>query len=161
MRWTVAALAAIVVAIGVARGAGYGAFVVTSGSMAPSIPVGSLIVVQAELPESVSVGDVITYALPDRVVTHRVQGISEQDGHLAFVTRGDANDVDDPWLAEPQGDVGIVRTATPSAGFVVAAVQSWWRVIAAALLVWLLLETLAARLRERHPQAPMQRPAHV
>ena len=161
MRWTVGALAAVVIAVGVARGAGYAAFVVTSGSMAPSIPVGSLIVVQSVLPESIGVGEVITYAIADRIVTHRVQQISDEDGRVAFVTGGDANDVADPWLAEPQGEVGAVRAAIPTLGFVIAAIQSWWRILAAALLLWLLLETLATRLRERRPQTPFHRPAHV
>ena len=161
MRWTVGVLVALLLAIGAARLLGYGAFVVTSGSMAPSIAVGSLTLVQGVPPASIVVGDVITYALPDRIVTHRVQNISEQDGRVAFVTRGDANNVVDPWLAEPQGDVGAVRAVVPFAGFVVAATQSWWRVIAAALLVWLLLETLAARLREHRSPGAIGHPVHV
>jgi signal peptidase I len=161
VRWTAGVLIALVLGVGAARLLGYSAFVVTSGSMSPSIAVGSLIVVQSARPESVSVGQVITYALPDRIVTHRVEAISEQDGHLAFVTRGDANDVSDPWLAEPQGDIGAVRVTVPLAGFIVAAVQSWWRVIAAGLLVWLLLEAVASRLREHGVPAAIGRPAHV
>jgi signal peptidase len=161
VRWTASVLIALVLAIGAARLAGYGAFVVTSGSMSPSIAVGSLTVVQAVRPETIGVGDVITYALPDRIVTHRVQAVSAEDGRVAFVTRGDANDVADPWLAEPQGEVGAVRAVLPYAGYAVAAIQSWWRVIAAALLVWLLLETLATRVRERRAPVPMQRPARA
>jgi signal peptidase I len=161
VRWTAGVLIALVLLVGAARLLGYSAFVVTSGSMSPSIAVGSLIVVQSARPESVSVGQVITYALPDRIVTHRVEAISEQDGRVAFVTRGDANDVVDPWLAEPQGDVGAVRAAVPLAGFIVAAIQSWWRIIAAALLVWLLLETLASRLRQHHSPVAIGHPAHV
>jgi signal peptidase I len=161
MRWTAAALMALVLGVGGARLLGYDAFVVTSGSMAPTIAVGSLIVVQAVPPVSIGVGDVVTYALPDRVVTHRVQQISQEDGRVAFVTRGDANDVTDPWLAEPQGTVGALRAVVPFAGFAVAAVQAWWRLIAAALLAWLLIESLAVRLRERGPRAVMRHPAHV
>ena len=161
MRWTAGILIALVLAIGAARLAGYGAFVVTSGSMSPSIAVGALTVVQSVRPETIGVGDVITYALPDRIVTHRVQAVSAEDGRIAFVTRGDANDVADPWLAEPQGEVGAVRAAIPFAGFLVVTIQSWWRVIAAALLVWLLLETLATRLREHRSPGVIRHPVHV
>jgi signal peptidase len=157
----VAPLIVLLVAIGGARLLGFEAFVVTSGSMEPSIAVGSLILVQAVRPDSVGVGDVITYALPDRTVTHRVEGISQQDGRVAFVTRGDANDVADPWLAEPRDEVGAVRATVPLLGLAVAAIQSWWRAIAAALLAWLLIEWLTGQVRERGPRAAMRRPAHV
>ncbi len=141
-------LAVALAAVG-ARLAGYSAYVVTSGSMEPAIAVGSLVVAQGVRPEDVRVHDVVTYALRDRLVTHRVREIVARDGHVAFVTRGDANDVVDPWLAEPDRDVGRVRVAVPLAGFVVAAIQTWWRLIAWSLLAWLILDMLAPRFRHR------------
>ncbi len=151
MRTTIGVVILLAVALAVvgARLAGYSAYVVTSGSMEPAIAVGSLVVAQGVRSEDVRAGDVVTYALRDRLVTHRVQDIVARDGHIAFVTRGDANDVADPWLAEPVRDVGMVRVAFPLAGFVVAAVQAWWRLIASSLLVWLMLDVLASRIRHR------------
>jgi signal peptidase I len=128
---------------------GYGAYVVTSGSMEPAIPMGALVVDQAAPAQSIQPGEVITYTLPDRVVTHRVDSVAERDGRTVFVTRGDANSVADPWLAEPDGDVGAVRMTVPFLGFFVAAAQSWWRPLALALVMWLFLDAAATRMR-RH-----------
>jgi len=145
----ISAVLAFGIALGCARLIGYSGYVVTSGSMAPAIAVGSLIVVEATRPETVRVDDVITYTLPDRVVTHRVRLILPTDGRVAFQTRGDANDAADPLLVEPDRDVGAVRVVIPFAGFVVAAAQAWWRVIALVLLAWVLVEVVAVRLRGR------------
>jgi signal peptidase I len=65
---------------------------ITSGSMLPSIPVGS--VVYYTPVEQVAVGDVIVFydTLADSDVTHRVVGIAD-DGSL--LTQGDNNDTAD------------------------------------------------------------------
>lgn len=150
MRSTVATfigLAVLATALVGMRFLGYGVYVVTSGSMEPTIPMGSLIVAQAVRPENIQPGDVITYALPDRVVTHRVESIADRDGHVAFVTRGDANAAADPWLAAPDGDVGDVHASLPLVGFAVAGAQAWWRPLALALLAWLLFDTVTTRVR--------------
>lgn len=150
MRSTVTIVVALVVlatALVGMRFLGYGVYVVTSGSMAPGIPLGSLVVAQAVRPESIQPGAVITYALPDRVITHRVESIAERDGRVVFVTRGDANPVADPWVVEPDGDVGAVDATLPLVGFVVAGAQAWWRPLALALLGWLLFDTGATRAR--------------
>lgn len=71
---------------------------VLTGSMQPTIPAGSVVVVKQVEPRSIALGDVITYATTDsmtgaaELVTHRVVGI--QPGPV-FVTKGDANQVVD------------------------------------------------------------------
>jgi signal peptidase len=152
------AVLAIAVALASIRMAGYTPYVVASGSMEPTVPAGSVIVVQAIAPEGVRVGDVITFTLPDRIVTHRVTSIATTDLGTTFTTRGDANTATDPWLVRPNGDVGAVRLTIPFLGFVVATTQAWWRLVAVLLLAWLAVEAVVRRLRHdgqrRHvPQA--------
>ena len=150
MRSTIAIVIGLVVlatALVGMRFLGYGVYVVTSGSMEPAIPIGSLIVAQAVRPESIQPGEVITYALPDRVVTHRVESIGDRDGRVVFVTRGDANAVADPWVVQPDGDIGAVDASLPILGFAVAGAQAWWRPLALALLAWLLFDTVTDRAR--------------
>ncbi|MGH3435983.1 MAG: signal peptidase I [Sciscionella sp.] len=71
---------------------------VLTGSMRPAIPAGSVVVVRPVAPESLVVGDVITYATIDPVsghdelVTHRV---AELRPGGVFITKGDANRVPD------------------------------------------------------------------
>lgn len=83
---------------------GWVSLAVLSGSMEPTIPVGSQIVVErlegADDAARIVVGDVITY-LPQpgqsTLVTHRVVEVHRQaDGVTAFTTKGDANDAADP-----------------------------------------------------------------
>lgn len=121
---------------------------VLSGSMEPSLPVGSTVVVRPRPAAEIAVGDVITFTDRDtgsgetRVVTHRVIGIEPGP---AFVTMGDANDAPDPglvqaadvrgvqWYAVPY--VGLLRERlfTPPGAYFAAAVL--FLVVAAYLLV--------------------------
>lgn len=94
------------------------AMAVTSGSMEPGIAVGSLLVVKSIEPETISVGDVITYSgyTTDKLTTHRVLAVSRVKGVLHFQTQGDANDTPDPDLAPAAGVVGLAVLDVPYAG---------------------------------------------
>ena len=77
---------------------GYKEMAVLSGSMEPTIPVGSLVYVKPVEATDLQVGDVCTYYLSDgeTFVTHRVMSINPENQTL--VTQGDAND-------SPDGDI--------------------------------------------------------
>ena len=68
---------------------------VLSGSMEPTIPVGSIVYVKPMEAEQLEPGDVCTFRLSDgsTLVTHRVVSIDHENRTL--VTQGDANDVPD------------------------------------------------------------------
>lgn len=69
---------------------GYTELAVLTGSMQPTIPVGSLIYVKEVEPSTMQMGDVVTYQLEgDTMVTHRVVEVNPDEGYL--VTQGDAN----------------------------------------------------------------------
>lgn len=74
---------------------GYKEMAVLSGSMEPTIPVGSLAYVKPVQAEELQPGDVCTYRLQDgsAFVTHRVMSVDAQAQTL--VTKGDANETDD------------------------------------------------------------------
>jgi signal peptidase len=79
---------------------GYQALPVLTGSMAPAIPTGSLVVVTQIAASEVSVGDVITFHHPQRpqeYVTHRVIAVEESPAGRALTTKGDANAQPDAW----------------------------------------------------------------
>lgn len=80
---------------------GTGFFIISTGSMEPSIPVGSVIFVREVAADKIAVNDIITYLSENMqdIVTHRVMAISEGDGRYVFTTRGDANNTDDSPLA--------------------------------------------------------------
>ena len=80
---------------------GYTELAVLTGSMQPTIPVGSLIYVKEVEPSTLQVGDVITYQLEgDTMVTHRVVEVNPDEGYL--VTQGDANQ-------DPDGQITFAR----------------------------------------------------
>ncbi len=98
------------------RFGGMDSYVVISESMAPTLERGDLVLVApAAAPDAYRPGDVITFREPARgLLTHRVVRMTE-DGS-AYVTRGDANRVDDV-SPVPFGAVeGRVRVVVPAAG---------------------------------------------
>src|SRR5206468_7326916 len=110
----VAAYAALLVA-------GYRPVAVSSGSMRPTLCVGSLAVDKVVDARSVRVGDVITFNDPfvkGRLVTHRVAQIVPTKHGLAYRTKGDANAVRDPWAIRLSDKVGRVALDVPLAGYV-------------------------------------------
>ena len=78
----------------VPRFLGYQSMAVLTGSMEPNYPVGSLIYVKEVEPQTLNVGDVITYRLDsDTVVTHRI--VENHKDKEEVITKGDANNVND------------------------------------------------------------------
>ncbi|UFU03016.1 signal peptidase I [Ruania suaedae] len=70
----------------------------STGSMAPTIPAGSVAVVQEIPATEIEPGDVVTVDRPGALpVTHRVLEILETDGEsVTFTMQGDANEDPDP-----------------------------------------------------------------
>ena len=115
----VVVLAAI--AIVVMLRAGYRPEPVLSGSMVPTMPVGSLVIAKAVPAESVEVGDVITFQSPQnpaKTITHRVARIRTVDGERRYLTKGDANPTRDPWELSLPGKVGERVATVPALGYV-------------------------------------------
>jgi signal peptidase len=90
------------------------AFVVVSGSMAPTLHTGDLVVVERDSTAGYRPGEVITYREAARGrITHRVVGRTA-DGE--YRTRGDANRVDDSDPVPAAAVDGRVRWVVPMAG---------------------------------------------
>lgn len=140
------ALAAFAAALVLARVLGYSAAVVMGGSMAPAVPMGSLILIEPTAPAAVGVGDVITFMLQDRLITHRVVAIDHDDLGIRLMTKGDANDVPDPVAVRAGGAIGAVRLSVPLAGYLLYELQGWWRAMALAIVLALALDTARRRL---------------
>lgn len=139
VRRLIAALAGLVVAVVgivllavvvVPRLVGWVPLTVLSGSMEPSIPTGSQVIVRpvgdtAGI-EHLAVGDVITFLpRPDdsTPVTHRIVGVGfAGDGSRTFTTRGDANASADPDPVGARQVRGEVVYHVPFVGHVAGAV---------------------------------------
>jgi signal peptidase len=122
-----AVLLLLVIGVGPRTGR-YRVLTVLSGSMRPELAVGSMVVVTPEPASSVRPGQVITFErpLPDHeVVTHRVMKVEHEHGNPVVITRGDANNGDDPWRAELVGRTAWrARAVVPGAGHVLELIRS-------------------------------------
>ena len=119
------------------RAMGLATFVVTGGSMEPTIHKGSLVIDEPVTAEKLRLGDVITFDHYDQTTTHRIVGVEGSATGSMFSTKGDANEVTDPEPLSFPGRVGLVKLAVPGLGYAVAWMQYIWRLgatIVAALL---------------------------
>ena len=99
-------------------------FTVVSGSMEPTYSVGDLIYVKTVDPDSVKVGDPITFVLNEDLVvaTHRVVEIDPAERE--FTTKGDANSNVDANPVHFNNLVGVPVFSIPYLGYVSAYIQS-------------------------------------
>ena len=70
-------------------------FIVVTGSMEGTIDGGDFIITKVVDPETLEVGDIISYSIDTSVITHRIIEKTEADGQPAFITKGDANNTED------------------------------------------------------------------
>ena len=98
-------------------------FNVISGSMEPTYSVGDLLYVKEVDPDSVKVGDPITFVLNEDLVvaTHRVVEIDRENNQ--FITKGDANETEDANPVHFNNLVGVPVFAIPLLGYVSAYIQ--------------------------------------
>jgi signal peptidase I len=119
--WTTTlALGVVMVALALLRLGGIQPLVEQSGSMAPELRPGDLLLVSGVPASQVRRGDVITFRDPHglaRTVTHRVLGVRRAaGGRLRVETRGDANRDGEQWLIPASGRVARLRASVHGAG---------------------------------------------
>lgn len=87
-------------------------FIVTSGSMEPAVPTGSIIYTVGK--KVYEKGDVIAFSSNNESISHRIVGLSKLGPQIYFSTKGDANTLQDGDLVLPQSVYGkIVFVLSP------------------------------------------------
>lgn len=118
-----------VLSYGYANVGGFMMFRVVTGSMEPTIPVGSLLVAQQVEIESIQVNDIICFRTQiseiwGEIVTHRVVGMTDSvSGGILLETKGDANLASDIYMVDQTNFLGKVMWHTGD-GSVLADVMS-------------------------------------
>ena len=99
-------------------------FHVVSPSMEPTYSEGDLLYVKEVDPDSVKVGDPITFVLNEDLVvaTHRVVAIDSENRQ--FITKGDANETEDAAPVHFNNLIGVPVFSIPLLGYVSAYIQS-------------------------------------
>lgn len=123
---------------------GHRLYIVESGSMLPALRINSMIIAK-ELPASeIEVGDILSFygKNADVRITHRVVEI-QNDGE-AFITRGDANNTNDPNPVTKDRVIGKIVFSIPLIGLIFKALSN---PIAIAIIVligiaWILIPKL-------------------
>jgi signal peptidase len=103
---------------------GFQPSVVASGSMTPSLQVGDMAVVVHTKPENIQVGDVIQYRGETEPVIHRVIDKYDQGGTTFFITKGDANNAQDPTPVSEKQVVGKSAFVIPKLGWASIGLRS-------------------------------------
>ncbi|WP_369298758.1 signal peptidase I [uncultured Neglectibacter sp.] len=114
---------------------GYSHYIVTTGSMEPSLSPGDLILVKAQ--DEYKLGDVVTFHdSQGATVTHRIMGtVSGQ-----FITQGDANNTEDGDLLSPEKIVGKLQLVLPGAGSVIEFLRSPFGILTLLVIGVLLIK---------------------
>ena len=103
---------------------GYQILTVDSGSMEPNFPEDSLIFVKMVDPSELQADDVITFTVDEKgtLVTHRIVAVLKDE--RSFITRGDANNTNDPNTVPFGNVVGKAELCLPKAGAVFRVVTA-------------------------------------
>ena len=112
----------------------YSLFVVSSGSMEPTIKVGSLIVVNKEY--EIKEQKIITFYRQSQPITHRIVKI---DGNQ-IITKGDANVANDPWTIQKDEIIGEVIITIPYIGYVLFFVRKYYFIVILFMLGWIVIK---------------------
>jgi signal peptidase len=107
---------------------GYMPLISATNTMSPQIENGDLVICQKAVAGDIKEGDVIAYFEPESngktIVTHRVVGITNQNGAVAFVTKGDANTTNDTLLVPSENLIGVYKSKLPNMGSVAMFMQT-------------------------------------
>jgi signal peptidase I len=143
------------------RALGLATFVVTGGSMEPTIHKGSLVIDQPVTADTLKLGDVITFDHYDQTTTHRIVGLEGSASGTMFSTKGDANQVTDPEPLTFPGRVGLVKVAVPGLGYAVAWMQFVWRLGATLVAALIFFGCAAMVFVRKDPIAAPVRPQTI
>lgn len=128
---------------------GFKSYRVLSASMEPEYHVGSLVYVKQVDVDSINTGDVITFHISEsNLVTHRV--VEKDSIRGGFITKGDANEVNDGGLVTYDSVVGKVMFDIPLLGYVSSFMSSLYGkcVVIGVLIVMMALEILYNRMEK-------------
>ena len=136
---------------------GYQVYEVVSGSMEPEIPVGSVIYVDPVDLTQIQEGDIIAFHDGNSIIAHRVTTNRTSLGE--FVTKGDANEIEDFDPIPYDAVEGKVQAHIPHLGSFMSIYSSTvgkvYLVLTAACGV--MLNLLASRIRDRRRRVALER----
>lgn len=101
---------------------GYGVFYIMTGSMEPTISKGSLVIDKVKNYGDIKDGDIVTFKGENTITTHRVYKVI--DGGQRFITKGDANNAEDPGFRDKKDILGVVKVHIPILGNIIEIIKN-------------------------------------
>lgn len=103
--------------------------VILTGSMEPLIYPGDVVLIEKVSSKediyNIKEMDIINFKKEDITITHRVIEIkTDESGNLSFITKGDNNKSEDPWVVPPNDLNGIIRKTLPKVGIPILFIHS-------------------------------------
>lgn len=103
--------------------------VILTGSMEPLIYPGDIVLIEKFSSEediyNLKENDIINFKREEINITHRIIEIkSDEAGNLSFITKGDNNKSEDPWLVLPNDLNGSIKKTLPKVGIPVLFIHS-------------------------------------
>ena len=119
---------------------GYQSLTVVSGSMVPTLGVGSVVIDEVIAPADARPGDIVTFKDPlhPRQLTHRLQKVRVEGDTFYMTTLGDANDAPEHWTVPRTAHIGRVVAHLPKLGYARSWLGSRYARLGAAGIVLLL-----------------------
>lgn len=108
---------------------GYTGYVIETGSMEPTISIGSVVYVREC---DLKLNDIVTYKSNDQLITHRIVGVDEMNRTL--ITKGDAHKYNDDYKVSVSDVLGKVEYSIPFVGYCVMYLQSLEGIVSTILL---------------------------
>lgn len=101
------------------------ALIVRSGSMEPTIGVGSVVIVRQPVVDHYNIGDIISFKFDQNtIITHRIIEVKNSKGNYSYITKGDANEEADNWVVKHDNVIGSTYVAIPEVGRVLSFARS-------------------------------------
>lgn len=157
--------AACIVLVVLSITGGYSLVMFKTGSMSPTIPAGSVALVQLVSADALQVGDIATVDRPGNLpVTHRITHINAGDTaqERELTMRGDANEVEDP---DPYTvtEARVVRGSVAGLAPAIASLGNPWvlgclTIAASSLVTWAFWPRRAKPSGERSEEPDHKRP---
>lgn len=123
---------------------GIKSFIVSSGSMAPTLPVGSMVYVQNT--KSYNKGEIISFKNAEGLtVTHRIVKVVKENNDEKYMTIGDANNTVDSVLAPKSAIIGKSFISIPYIGSFIVYLKTpfgFFSMLIVPILVFVLSEFL-------------------
>lgn len=125
-------------------------YLVLSDSMAPEIITDDAIIITKTTPETLEIGDVITfYAFEsDTIITHRITGIEQTGQGYEFTTKGDNNNIEDSFTTPGDRVIGKYLTKISKFGGFLNGVTARPYIIALIIIPILLIQFLLGLLEK-------------